>query len=152
MTPSSSPDRSTLHAEGLPSPAKGGKDVFFVDMSKPRQLWESVGGAVLTGAVCGVLLGFSLWAYLIGVAVSFIGGIPAGGQHHTLMGALARGFVGGGLWAAAVVVAVDLMGRTPAIALPEPQVWFLPWGIVPACVIAAVSWFAGRRRRRRVTS
>jgi hypothetical protein len=49
---------------------------LFTDMSKPRRLWELAGGAALTGAVCGLLLGLTWWAYLIGVLISTVGGHP----------------------------------------------------------------------------
>ncbi|QJY46062.1 hypothetical protein [Pseudonocardia broussonetiae] len=109
-------------------------------------MWESLGGAIVTGAGCGVLLGFTVWGYLAGVLVSFVGGFPAGGQHRTLRGALARGFLGGFLWAASVVVVIGLSGRTATVPLPVPPIAFLPWGIVPACIVAVTGWLITRCR------
>jgi hypothetical protein len=123
---------------------------MFIEWSRPRQLWESVGGAVVTGVVCGLLLGVAWWAYVIGVIVSFVGGAPSGSQHRTLPGALARGLIGGAVWAACVYATSDAIGATPKVALPDSMLAFLPWGFIPAVLVATVSWFIGRRRRAAV--
>lgn len=119
---------------------------MFADWSTPRQAWESVGGALVTGVAAGALIGVTWWAYVIAVLVAFVGGIPAGSQHHTLGGALARGFVGGAVWAIGVVVTAEIIDRTPTVALPDPSAVFLVYGIAPSCLACALSWWFGRRR------
>ena len=130
-------------------PQVGGKQhVWFADMSTARQAWESVGGAVVSGALAGFLLGYTSWGYLAAVLVAVIGGLGAGAQHRTLQGALARGFVAGGVWAAAVVAVSEISGREPRwrfLTQPSPSSLY---GIIPACLIGAVSWAIGRRRHR----
>ncbi len=153
-TPDPAAEDPTLHDDSLtstngPAVSVPERGVMFVDWSRPRQAWESVGGALVTGALAGLLLGYAWWAYLIAVAVAVIGGFPSGAQHRTLPGALARGFVGGAVWALGVVVVSEVSGRNPTVALPDPAIAFLLWGIIPACLIGAISWWLGRRRRGR---
>ena len=149
MTESVSPDPSLAPVAGSNRAAKKTAPMF-VDWGRPRQFWESVGGAVVSGVVCGLLLGVAWWAYVIGVIVSFVGGAPSGSQHRTLPGALARGFVAGSIWAACVYATSDAIGATPKVAMPDSMLAFLPWGFIPAVLVAIVSWFIGRRRRAAV--
>jgi hypothetical protein len=123
--------------------------LMFSDMSRARQLWESIGGAFLTGAIAGVLLGYVWWGYVLAVLVAVIGGLGAGAQHRSLLGALARGAVGGAVWAAAILLALAATSRAPTVELPEPRIGFLLWGIVPACAVGAISYSMARRRRGR---
>jgi hypothetical protein len=122
--------------------------VLFVDRSRPRQAWEAVGGAVVTGIICGVLLGVAWWAYLIAVVATFVLGAPNGAQHRTLGGALLRGAVGGGVWAGVVLAVSVLTTLTPTVALPEPHISFFLWGIIPSFVAAGIAWVVTRSRRR----
>jgi hypothetical protein len=126
---------------------RGRPIVLFSQMSRPRQLWESVGGAILTGIICGALLEIVWWGYVIAVLVTFVGGAPSGTQHRTLRGALLRGFVGGVVWALCVIAVVAIVRVPPTVALPDPLIAFLPWGFVPSCVVAAIAWTVTRRKR-----
>jgi hypothetical protein len=127
-------------------------ELFFVDMSPGRRVWESVGGPIVTGLICGFLITFALWAYVLGVLVSFGGGVPVGAQQRTLPGALLRTFIGGTVWALMVVLVVGVTGWRSILPLGDPSIAFLPWGFVPACVVGAISWgIAARRRRSRAS-
>ena len=130
------------------SSATDTKAVRFSDMSIGRKAWESVGGALVTGIVAGLLLGVTWWAYGLAVLVAVVGGFPAGSQHRTLRGALARGAVGGAVWAIGVLLGSELTGRTPTVALPDPNIALVLWGVIPACAVGAISWYLGRRASR----
>lgn len=120
---------------------------YFEEMSLSRRAWESVGGAVVTGALTGILLGVNLWAYLAATLVSVAGGIPAGSQHRTMSGAVLRGFVGGISWAATLLIVHGATGSTATAALPEPSVTFLPFCFIPTMLMAAIVSFVANRRR-----
>ncbi|WP_216907493.1 hypothetical protein [Nocardia noduli] len=120
---------------------------YFDEMSPSRRVWESVGGAVLTGALTGILLGVNLWAYIAATLVSVVGGIPAGSQHRTLGGALLRGFLAGTLWGAATLIVHDVTGSTATATLPEPPLSFLPFCFTPTALVAAIVWLVASRRR-----
>ena len=122
--------------------------LMFSDMSRARQLWESVGGAFLTGGIAGVLLGYVWWGYVLAVLVAVVGGLGAGAQHRSLLGALARGAVGGAVWAIGVLLGSELTGRTPTVALPDPNIALVLWGVIPACAVGAISWYLARRANR----
>jgi uncharacterized membrane protein len=121
-------------------------------MSRARQVWESVGGALLMGGICGALLEVTWWSYVIAVVITFVGGAPAGTQHRTLWGALARALVGGVLWATSVIAVVALLGLKTTVPLPSPPIAFLPWGFVPSCVVAVIAWLVTRRKRQPQTN
>ncbi|MFC4126965.1 hypothetical protein [Nocardia rhizosphaerae] len=120
---------------------------YFDEMSRSRQGWESVGGAVVAGMLTGLLLGVNVWAYTAATVVSVAGGIPAGSQHRTLGGAVLRGCTGGLTWSAALLFAHELAGRPATAALPEPQVAFLPYCFLPTALAAAIVWLVANRRR-----
>lgn len=128
-------------AESRPAsrPVFGG--TYFHDMSSPRQVWEAVGGALVTGALVGLFLDLSVWLYIAGIAVSFIGGSPAATQHRTLRGALARAGLGGLVWGCAVLLFSSLVSRDETVALPEPRVGYLVFAIVPPLLLALVVWW-----------
>ncbi len=128
--------------------------VYFSDLPVGRKVWESVGGAVVTGVVCGILLGVTWWAYLIAVVMTFVGGAPAGTQHHTLGGAALRGFTGGAVWAGTVLLVSAASRLTPTVAFPDPSIAFLLWGIIPATIVAMITWAIAHRvrTRRRLSS
>ncbi|OLR93082.1 hypothetical protein [Actinokineospora bangkokensis] len=129
-------------------PARGDAVPLFTDMSAPRRVWEGVGGPLVAGALTGVALGLSAVAYVVVVLVSFLGGIPAGAQHRTLRGALLRACAAGALWALALLGAFHLLHSEARVALPEPEVLMLAFGVVPSCLVAAVVWSLTRRRSR----
>jgi short subunit dehydrogenase-like uncharacterized protein len=117
-------------------------------MGRARQVWELLVGPLLAGAVVGLTAGVSTTAYVLATAVSTLGGLPAGAQHRTWTGALARGAASGTLWASAVIGAHLIANPTASTPLPDPVVWFLALGSVPACVTAGVVWFVAARGRR----
>lgn len=143
---------STPTTPGRPTPMRrlaAAGDPTFTAMSPPRQVWEAVGGALLTGALAGVALGIHVLLYVTVIVVSVVGGLPAGAQHRTLTGALARAVVGGAAWGGALVAVVAVTGLTPTVPLPDPAIAFLPWAVVPSCLVAVATWSLARAYRRR---
>ncbi|APE36656.1 hypothetical protein BOX37_25090 [Nocardia mangyaensis] len=120
---------------------------YFDQMSLSRRAWESAGGAVVAGALTGILLGVNLWAYIVATLVSVVGALPAGSQHRTVGGALLRGLVGGTLWSTALLIAHGVTGLPATSALPEPPVAFLPFCFLPTALVAAIVWLIANRRR-----
>lgn len=120
---------------------------YFDQMSLSRRAWESAGGAVVAGALTGILLGVNLWAYIVATLVSVVGAVPAGSQHRTVGGALLRGFVGATAWSTALLIAHGITGLPATSALPEPPVAFLPLCFLPTALVAAIVWLVANRRR-----
>lgn len=120
--------------------------IKFVDMSKGRQVWAGIGGAVVSGAICGALATTNVWAYLAALLITVVGGLGAGAQHRTLRGSMIRGAVAGGLWPIALIIAVELSGRDPIEGMPKPLGLILIYGIVATIATCSAVWALANRR------
>ncbi|MEO3785902.1 hypothetical protein ABGB12_21450 [Actinocorallia sp. B10E7] len=119
---------------------------YYSDMSPGRRAWEAIGAPLVVGAVCGLALGVASWLYYTGVVISVIGGLLVGSQHRALKGAVARGLVGGALWGVALLIVHALTDRQATARLPDPQVIYLIFTILPGGLLAGVSFLLFRRR------
>lgn len=124
----------------------------LVEMPRARQAWEVVGGPVVSGAATGLLLGTTVWLYLLSILVAVVGGIGAGPQQSRLPTALLRGAVAGTIWGISLLAAHALSGATAVVELPDPQVLFLPFAVVPPVLVCGVGWAWANRRRTPVSA
>lgn len=111
----------------------------FTDMSPARQAWEAVGGALVTGIACGVLATATSWAYLVALALTFVGGLGAGAQHRSARGAALRGLASGGIWGAALVIVIAVSGRDAVTVIPEPTWTMILYSIVVTVIATLCS-------------
>jgi hypothetical protein len=120
---------------------------LFADWEPQRKILEGALAPAIAGLICGVLMTVSGVAYLVVALLCWVGGFPLGGQHRTIGGALARAAVAASIWAALVLAFVHLSGRTPVTPLPDPEISFFLFAIVPTALLAAVSWFVAKRKQ-----
>ncbi len=81
-----------------------------------------IGGPVLFGALCGVLLGVSKSAYLIASILAILGGFFAGFEHAGARGGVLRGAVGGTLFGSFILIGHEIHGHEAKADLPDPHV------------------------------
>ena len=81
-----------------------------------------VGGPVLFGALCGVLLGISESAYLIASILAILGGFFAGFEHPGASEGAVRGVIGGTLFGSFILIGHEIHGHEAKADLPDPQV------------------------------
>lgn len=123
------------------------------EMSVVRRVWEALGGPVVWGAVCGVLLAVSAPLYIAGAAIGVLGGIGGGAQHATLKGALVRATLGGTLFGLSILLGYALRGGEGAkVHLPDPQILLLSFTLLPAYPLHWLGWRLADRRRARVAA
>jgi hypothetical protein len=104
-----------------------------------------IGGPILFGAVCGILLGTSEPAYLIATVLSIAGGYLAGFEHPGAQGGAMRGFVGGTLFGASILIAHEVDGREATASLPDPAIVLVAITALFGTLLGALG---GRARRR----
>jgi hypothetical protein len=111
------------------------------EMSLGRRIWE---GLVLPsgfGLLCGLALGVSAALYLVGVALSLLGGIGGGAQYARRGDALLRGLVAGTLFGTFILLGFELGGEGEAkVELPHPHVVLLVFTVVPSLFLHWLGW------------
>jgi hypothetical protein len=119
---------------------------LWQDLPAWRRAWEGVGGALVWGVVCGLLLAVSTPLYLAATVVAILGGVFAGAQHTRVRDSLVRGLVGGTLFGLAILAGFELTGgEEPVLELPDPRIAFLVFTVGPAVPLHLIGW---RLRRR----
>jgi hypothetical protein len=104
-----------------------------------------VGGPVIFGAVCGLLLGTSKTAYLLATLLSIAGGYLAGFEHPGTRDGAIRGVVGGTLFGAFILIAHQIDGRDATTSLPHPGIVLV---VITALFGALLGALGGRARQR----
>jgi hypothetical protein len=104
-----------------------------------------IGGPVLFGSLCGVLLGASKSAYLIAAVLSIAGGFLAGFEHPGAREGAIRGVIGGSLFGAFILIAHAIDGKEATTSLPDPEIVLTA---VTAAFGALLGALGGRARRR----
>jgi hypothetical protein len=123
------------------------------DMSAPRRAWEAIGGPLLWGIVCGLLLVVSAPLYIAGSAVGVLGGIAGGAQHATVREALTRAAVGGTLFGLSILLGYELAGGEGAeVPLPEPAILLVAFTLLPAFPLHWLGLRLSQRRLRRLSA
>jgi len=125
---------------------------YLSDMPQPKKVWEAAGGAIVTGIICGYLSTTTGWAYYVALAVTIIGGLPAGSQHRTLRGAALRGVAAGGLWSLALLATIQISDREAGDAIPRPMWVIVVIAVVFTALVSSVVWTIVNRRRQRTAT
>ncbi len=109
------------------------------------QAFLVLGGPVLFGALCGVLLGVSESAYLIATVLSILGGFFAGFEHAGGRGGALRGVVGGTLFGSFILIGHEIHGGEAKADLPDPQLLLI---LATAAFGSLLGLLGGRVRGR----
>ncbi len=107
-----------------------------------------VGGPVIFGALCGVLLAISESAYLIATVLSILGGFLAGFEHAGARDGAIRGVIGGTLFGSFILIAHAVDGRDATADLPDPEIVL----VVVTLVFGALLGALGGKVRSRTES
>ena len=89
------------------------------------QIALGVGGPLVLGIVCGLLLGWNETAYLVVSILAIAGGIGSGYEHPNGDEGLVRGFCGGIVFGSAILATSALTGADPKADLPEPPAFLV---------------------------
>jgi hypothetical protein len=104
-----------------------------------------VGGPVIFGALCGVLLATSESAYLIATVLSILGGFLAGFEHAAARHGAIRGLIGGTLFGSFILIAHALDGRDATADLPHPEVVLVAFTLAFGGLLGALGGYARGR-------
>jgi hypothetical protein len=118
--------------------------------SRPRLIQAGlvIGGPVVFGALCGLLLGASKSAYLVATVLSIAGGFLAGFEHPSAREGAIRGAVGGSLFGSFILIAHRFDGHEATTALPHPEILLVAITMSFGALLGAL----GGHTRRRVES
>lgn len=105
-----------------------------------------VGGPVIFGVLCGILLGHSSAAYVIATVLSIAGGFFAGFEHAGARGGAVRGVVGGTLFGVSILLGHAIDGAHETVKLPDPHVLL----VVLTALFGTILGALGGRARGRV--
>jgi Na+(H+)/acetate symporter ActP len=114
-----------------------------------QQIAVAVGGPVVAGIICGLVLGINGTAYTILTLVLVIGGIFGGYEHDSADEGAVRGLCSGVVFGTIIVATSAVTGMHPEAKLPHPP-GFLPvvTGIVTIFLGAFGGWLRSRHERR----
>ena len=114
-----------------------------------QQILVAVGGPLIAGIICGVILGINGTAYTILTLALVAGGIAGGYEHPNADEGAIRGLCSGMVFGAAIVATSAVTGMHPDAKLPHPP-GFLPvvTGIVTIFLGAFGGWLRSRHERR----
>jgi hypothetical protein len=105
-----------------------------------------VGGPVVFGALCGVLLGVSEVAYLVAIVLSLAGGFLAGFEHAGAREGVIRGLIGGTLFGASILIAHQLEGSEATASLPHPGIALVVFTAAFGAALGALGGYARGRQ------
>ena len=118
---------------------------LLLDRSPPAQIALGVGGPLILGIICGLLLGWNETAYLVLSILAIAGGIGSGYEHPDGDEGAVRGFCGGLVFGAAILATSAVTGVEPKAHLPEPPVFLV---VVTTVLGVAFGAIGGVLRRR----
>ncbi|HEX5609000.1 MAG TPA: hypothetical protein VFX45_02785 [Solirubrobacterales bacterium] len=104
-----------------------------------------IGGPVVVGVICGVLLGISEAAYALISLLALAGAFLAGYEHAGARQGAIRGLIGGTLFGAFVLIAHELEGSEAKADLPHPAILLI---VLTAVISVAFGALGGRSRAR----
>ena len=105
-----------------------------------------VGGPVVFGALCGVLLGVSEAAYLVAIVLSVAGGFLAGFEHAGIREGAIRGLIGGSLFGASILIAHEIEGSEATASLPHPGIVLVVFTAAFGAALGALGGYVRGRR------
>jgi|SRR5947209_7992557 len=114
-----------------------------------QQLLVAIGGPVIAGIICGIVLGINGTAYTILTLVLVLGGIAGGYEHPNADEGAVRGLCSGLIFGTVIVATSAVSGMHPDAKLPHPP-GFLPviTGIVTIFLGALGGWLRSRHERK----
>jgi hypothetical protein len=113
----------------------------WAEMSPTRRFFEALILPLAFGVLCGLALGVSAALYLVGVALSLLGGIGGGAQYASRRDALLRGLVAGTLFGLGILLGFELGGEDEAkVELPHPHLVLLVFTVVPSLFLHWLGW------------
>jgi hypothetical protein len=104
-----------------------------------------IGGPIVFGALCGLLLGVSKSAYLVATVLSIAGGFLAGFEHPGAREGAIRGVIGGSLFGSFILIAHKIDGHKATTAMPHPEILLVA---ITASFGALLGALGGRTRGR----
>ena len=110
-----------------------------------QQLLVAIGGPLIAGIICGIILGINGTAYTILTLVLVLGGIAGGYEHPNADEGAIRGLCSGLVFGTAIVATSAVSGMHPDATLPHPP-GFLP--VVTGIVTIFRGGRGGGLRRR----
>jgi hypothetical protein len=113
----------------------------WAEMSSARRFFEALILPLAFGVLCGLALGVSAALYLVGVALSLLGGTGGGAQYERRGDALLRGLVAGTLFGLGILLGFELGGEDEAkVELPHPHIVLLVFTVVPSLFLHWLGW------------
>jgi hypothetical protein len=122
---------------------------LLLDRPPAAQIALGVGGPLVLGAVCGLLLGWNEIAYLVLSLLAILGGIGSGYEHPNGDEGAVRGFCGGIVFGSAILATSALTGADPKAHLPEPPVFLVVLTTVLGIAFGAIGGWLRRRHDAR---
>lgn len=115
--------------------------------ARPRatQAFLVVGGPVIAGIICGVLLGTNESAYLIASILALAGGYLAGYEHPSPGEGALRGAVGGTLFGTFILLTHVVDTREATNDLPDPEILLVVFTAVFGIFTGILGGFMRRR-------
>jgi hypothetical protein len=122
---------------------------LLLDRPPAQQIAVAVGGPVVAGIICGIILGINGTAYTILTLVLVIGGVAGGYEHPGADEGSVRGLCSGLVFGACIVATSAVSGMDPKATLPHPP-GFLPvlTGIITMFLGALGGWLRKRHERK----
>ena len=122
---------------------------LLLERPPAQQIAVAVGGPVVAGIICGIVLGINGTAYTILTLVLIVGGILGGYEHDSADEGAVRGLCSGVVFGTMIVATSAVTGMHPDAKLPHPP-GFLPvvTGIVTIFLGAFGGWLRSRHERR----
>jgi len=109
---------------------------LLLERPPAAQLAVAIGGPVIAGVICGVVLGISGPVYTALTLVLVLGAIAGGYEHPDADEGAVRGLCSGAIFGTMILATNALIGAEPEAHLPDPPAFVV-------VVIAIVSMIAG---------
>ena len=122
---------------------------LLLERPPAQQILVAVGGPVIAGIICGIVLGVNGTAYTILTLVLVAGGIAGGYEHPNADEGAVRGLCSGVVFGTMIVATSAVSGMNPDAKLPHPP-GFLPvlTGIITIFLGALGGWLRSRHDRK----